>query len=56
MGKEKAEQLKISSKEILDNIGTDTPTEQKVIKLIYGFICSGYRECVAGKSVRHNER
>lgn len=54
MGKEQAEQLKETSKEILESIGTDTPLERKVIKLIYGFICSGYRECVAGKRQPQN--
>lgn len=42
--KEYAEQLKQSAKELIDSIGTDTETEQKVISLIYGFVRSGFME------------
>ncbi|MDE6314780.1 MAG: hypothetical protein K2M46_14400 [Lachnospiraceae bacterium] len=46
--KEYVERLRQSTKEMLDEIGTDTEIEQTVIKLIYGFTYSGYRECMAG--------
>lgn len=42
MSKEYAEQLKESTKELLDGIGTDTEEEQHIIKLIYGFVRSGF--------------
>ncbi|MEY8428735.1 hypothetical protein AALA00_13700 [Lachnospiraceae bacterium 46-15] len=47
--KEYAKQLKLSSKELIDGIGTDSEIEQKVIKLIYGFVRSGFLECRAQK-------
>ena len=47
--KEYAEQLKLSSQELIDGIGTDSEIEQKVIKLIYGFVRSGFLECRAQK-------
>lgn len=49
MGKERVEQLKASSKEMLESIGADTPLEQKAIRMIYGFVLSLYEECMAGK-------
>ena len=48
MSKEYAEQLKKSTKELLDGIGTDTEEEQHIIKLIYGFVRSGFLESRAG--------
>lgn len=47
--KEYAEQLKIEAKEFIDGIGTDSEFEQKVIKMIYGFVRRGFLECRAGK-------
>lgn len=47
--KEHAEQLKQSAKELIDSIGTDTETEQRIVTLIYGLIRSGFRESRAGK-------
>lgn len=56
MSKEYAEQLKESTKELLDGIGTDTEEEQHIIKLIYGFVRSGFFLKVGqGKAVcRHD--
>lgn len=36
--KEHTKQLKESAKELLDGIGIDTPLEQKLISMIYGFV------------------
>lgn len=47
--KEYTEYLKQYAKELLDSIGTETEIEQRVIKLLYGFIRSGFLECRAGK-------
>ena len=47
--KEYAEQLKVSAKELIDDIGTDSEFEQKVIKMIYGFVRRGFLESRAGK-------
>lgn len=44
-----AEQLKQSAKELLDGIGTDTDTEQRIIALIYACVHSGLMESRAGK-------
>lgn len=49
MSKEYAEQLKESTKELLDGIGTDTEEEQHIIRLIYGFVRSGFFESRARK-------
>ena len=49
MSKEYAEQLKKSTKELLDGIGTDTEEARYIIKLIYGFVRSGFLESRAGK-------
>lgn len=47
--KEYAEQLKQSTKELIDGIGTDTETEQRIVSLIYGFVRSGFMESRAEK-------
>ena len=47
--KEYAEQLKISAKELVDGISTDSKHDQKIIKLIYGFVRAGFLECRAAK-------
>lgn len=47
--KEYTEQLKKSTKELIDGIGTDTEMEQRIIELIYGFVRNGYLKCRAGK-------
>ncbi len=36
--KEYFEQLKLSAKELIDGIGTENEFEQKIIKMIYGFV------------------
>lgn len=50
--KEYAEQLKLSAKELIDGISTDSKRDQKIIKLIYGFVRAGFLECRAAKGVR----
>lgn len=50
-GKEYAEQLKSSAKELIDGIGTDSEFEQKVIKMIYGFVLRGFLESRAARAV-----
>ncbi len=40
-----AEQLKASTKELIDGIGTDSEFEIKAIKLIYGFVRRGFLKC-----------
>lgn len=47
--KEYAEQLKITAKELVDGISTDSKHDQKIIKLIYGFVRAGFLECRAAK-------
>ncbi|MBD5489286.1 MAG: hypothetical protein HDR13_10940 [Lachnospiraceae bacterium] len=47
--KEYAEQLKAAAKEFIDGIGTDSESEQKVIKMIYGFVRKGFLETRAEK-------
>lgn len=47
--KEYAEKLKQGAKELIDKIGTDTEIEQRVVKLLYGFVRSGFLECSAEK-------
>lgn len=42
--KEYAEQLKISAKELIDGIGVDNKRGRRIIKLIYGFVRSGFLE------------
>ena len=42
--KEYAEQLKLSSKEFIDGIGTESERDQKIIKLIYGLVSCGFLE------------
>lgn len=42
--KDYVEQIKVSAKELIDGIGTDSEFEQKVIKMIYGFIRRGFLE------------
>lgn len=49
MSKEYADNLKNDIKEYVDKIDTSSSLGQKVIKLIYGFVKSGFKECVAGK-------
>ncbi len=49
MSKEEAEELKQATIKLLEKMNTDTQEERRVIKLIYGFTLSGFRECVAGK-------
>lgn len=49
------EQLKESTKELIDGIGTDGECDQKVIKLIYGFVRSGFLECRAQKGLRNEK-
>lgn len=36
--KEYFEQLKLSAKELIDGIGAENEFEQKIIKMIYGFV------------------
>lgn len=48
-GKEYAEQLKKSAKELIDGIGTDTEIDQKIMEIVYGFVRSGFLESRAGK-------
>ena len=47
--KEYAEQLKSAAKELIDGIGTDSEFDQKVIKMIYGFVRRGFLESRAEK-------
>lgn len=47
--KEYAERLKVSAKEFIDGIGTDSEFEQEVIKTIYGFVRRVYWESKARK-------
>lgn len=47
--KEYAEQLKTSAKEFIDGIGTESERDQQIIKLIYGFVRSGFSESRAEK-------
>lgn len=42
--KEYAEQLKLSAKELIDGIGTESERDQQIIKLIYGFVRRGFLE------------
>lgn len=42
--KEYAEQLKLSAKEFIDGIGTESERDQRIIKLIYGFVRCGFLE------------
>ena len=42
--KEYAEKLKTAAKELIDGIGTESKREQEIIKLIYGFVRSGFLE------------
>lgn len=49
MSREHAEQLKQSTKELIDGIGTDTEIEQRIVSLIYGFVLSGFMESRAEK-------
>ena len=45
--KEYVEQLKVSAKELIDGIGSEL--DQRIIKLIYGFVRSGFLESRAEK-------
>ena len=47
--KEYAEQLKLSAKELIDSIGTDSERNLKIIELIYGFVRSGFLKSRAEK-------
>lgn len=47
--KEYAERLKSEAKEFIDGIGTESERDQRIIKLIYGFARSGFRESRAEK-------
>ena len=47
--KEYVEQLKVSAKELIDGIGNESELDQRIIKLIYGFVRSGFLESVAEK-------
>ena len=52
--KEYADTLKDGAKELLDCIGTDDELGQSIVKLIYCFTRSGFKEYGAGrKAVRH---
>ncbi len=52
--KEYADALKDRTKEFLDRIGTDDDEGQRIIKLIYFFARSGFKEYGAGrKAVQH---
>ena len=42
--KEYAEQLKSAAKEFIDGIGTESERDQRIIKLIYGFVRRGFLE------------
>jgi len=48
-GKEYAEELKLSAKELIDGIGTESERDQQIIKLIYGFVRAGFLESRAEK-------
>ena len=57
MSKEYAEQLKKSTKELLDGIGTDTEEERYIIKLIYGFVRQNvFLKVGQGKAACRHER
>lgn len=47
--KEYFEHLKSSAKEFIDGIGTESERDQRIIKLIYGFTRTGFRESRADK-------
>ena len=47
--KEYAERLKVSAKEFIDGIGTDSEFEQKIIKMVYGYVRAAFRESRAEK-------
>ncbi|MBD5515227.1 MAG: hypothetical protein HDR06_11470 [Lachnospiraceae bacterium] len=51
--KERAERLKAKAKEFIDAIGTESEMDQQIIKLIYGFVLSGFEESSAGKPVQY---
>lgn len=46
--------MKEDTKKYIDCIGTETEEEQKVIKLIYGFTYTGYRECMISKQFKND--
>lgn len=54
--KEYAERLKTEAKELIDGIGTESEYDQRIIKIIYGFAWSGFRESRASRGVYQNER
>jgi len=43
------EWYKQESQKMLENIGTETPFEEKVLQMIYGFVCRLHREYTARK-------
>ncbi len=47
--KEYVEQLKSAAKALIDGIGTESEFDQRIIKLIYGFVRRGFLESRAGK-------
>ncbi len=53
MSKEEAEELKQATIALLEKMNTDTQEERRIIKLIYSFTLSGFRESVAGKAAKH---
>ena len=48
-GKEYFERLKSEAKEFIDGIGTESERDQRIIKPIYGFVQTGFRESRAEK-------
>ena len=43
-GKECVERLKSGAKELIDGIGTESEFEQEIIKMLYGFVRTGFLE------------
>lgn len=49
--KEYFERLKSEARELIDCIGTESELDQRIIKLIYGFVRSGFLESRAEKGI-----
>ncbi len=47
--REYAENLKSSAKELVDGIGTESERDLRIIKLIYGFVRTGFLESRADR-------
>lgn len=47
--REYAESLKSSAKELIDGIGTESERDLRIIKLIYGFVGTGFLESRADR-------